>query len=174
VSIRARAASDMHALVEVAARVHVLDGYPAFLPDGDFHRFLTTPRPLAAWVAVVDGEVVGHVSLHAESHPQAMEVVRGAGIAGEVGVIARLLVHPAVRHRGLGARLLEHARTEAVARGLVPVLDVVASAQPAVRLYRARGWEEIGRCTLARPDGPPIEELVFSVPRVGGPKEGRD
>ncbi len=173
-TIRARAAVDLTPLVDVAARVRARDGYPAYLPGGDFQRFLTRPPALAAWVVEVDGQVAGHVSLLTESHHQAMAVVRSSGITGEVGVVARLLVDPRFRRRGLGARLLEQARSEAVVRGLVPVLDVVASATAAVGLYRARGWAEIGRCTFALPAGPSVEELVFAAPRVGGTAEPTD
>ena len=97
---------------------------------------------MASWVAEVDNRVVGHVALHCESHPRAMETVRVSGITGELGVVARLMVDPSARRRGLGALLLEHARGDAVARGRVPVLDVVASATPAINLYVEQGWKE--------------------------------
>ena len=149
-------------LVEVAKRVHESDGYPAYLPDNDFHRFLTRPTALAAWVVEIDGTVAGHVALNSESHPAAMAIVRDAGIGGEVGVVARLLVDPEVRRRGLGARLLEQARAEAARQDRTPVLDVVASATAAIGLYRANGWQELGRCKFEISEHEPIEEIIFS------------
>jgi hypothetical protein len=68
-----------------------MDGYPAYLPGTDLHRFLTMPASVAAWVAEVDGSVVGHVALNSESHPGAMAVVRDSGIAGEADMVARSL-----------------------------------------------------------------------------------
>ena len=165
VRVRPRLTQDLEGLVKVATRVQELDGYPAYLPDNDLHRFLARPVALAAWVAEAAGRVVGHVALNSESHPGAMAVVRDAGIAGEVGVVARLLVDPVARRRGLGARLLEQARAEAIGRGRVPVLDVVASAAPAISLYRASGWQEVGRCEFAiTPGQAPVEEIVFAAP----------
>ena len=85
--VRPRLSRDLEALVEVAARVRDRDGYPAYLPHDDFHGFLTTPAAVAAWVAEVDDTVVGHVALNFESHPAAMAVLRGAGIAGDLRVV---------------------------------------------------------------------------------------
>jgi GNAT superfamily N-acetyltransferase len=164
VSVRPRLGQDLEALVEVAARVREVDGYPAYLSDNDFHGFLTRPAALAPWVAEVDGEVVGHVALSPESHPEAMAIVRKAGITGEIGVVGRLLVDPAVRRQGLGAHLLEKARDAAVRQSRVPVLDVVVSAAPAISLYRESGWEELGRCKFEVPGDAPIEEVIFGAP----------
>jgi GNAT superfamily N-acetyltransferase len=143
-------------------RVRALDGYPVYLPDGDFHRFLTRPAPLASWVVEVDGSVVGHVALNSKSHPGAMEVIRTHGITGEVGVMARLLVDPLARNRGFGALLLDQARAEAFAMGRTPVLDVMSTARNAVSLYQATGWLEIGRCRFTPSDLSPVEEIVFA------------
>jgi GNAT superfamily N-acetyltransferase len=93
-----------------------------------------------------------------------MRVVRDAGIGGDIALVARLLVDPPARRQGFGALLLDHARSEAVAQGRSPVLDVVASATSAITLYRSRGWKEIGRTTFAMPDIQPIEEIVFAGP----------
>jgi GNAT superfamily N-acetyltransferase len=93
-----------------------------------------------------------------------MEVIRAAGIGGEVGVVARLLVDPAARRSGIGAALLQKATSHVVSLGLTPVLDVVASAAPAVLLYRSLGWNQIGRVSLDVP-GQSIPELVFALPQ---------
>jgi ribosomal protein S18 acetylase RimI-like enzyme len=71
------------------------------------------------------------------------------------------------RRRGIGARLLDHARREAIARDLVVMLDVVdtPSASTAISLYRREGWQEVGRTTSRLIDGHDIEELVFRAPR---------
>lgn len=163
--MRSCAYQDLDELVEVAARVRARDDYPVYLADGDFRSFLTRPPALASWVVEIDDRVVAHVALHSESHHSAMEVIRAYGISGELGVIARLLVDPGERRRGLGTRLLERARNEAVTLGRTPVLDVATTARGAVELYRAGGWREIGRTRFDRPDGPPVEEIVFATLR---------
>lgn len=161
--IRTRLSSDINELVDVAARVHAVDRYPVYLPDGDFHRFLTHPTPLAAWVAEDDGRIVGHVATNSHSHRAVMEVVGAAGIDGDIGVVARLLVDPPARRRGLGAALLEQARGHIVSLGRTPVLDVVASSSPAVSLYRDAGWRKIGETSLVLA-GEAITELVLRGP----------
>jgi ribosomal protein S18 acetylase RimI-like enzyme len=161
--IRPRSSSDLNELVDVAARVHAVDGYPAYLPGRDFYRFLTDPGPLAAWVAEDDGRIVGHIAVNSHSHRAVMEVVRRAGIPGRVGVVARLLVDPGVRRQGVGAALLEQAREHIVCLGRIPVLDVVASATPAVSLYQDAGWRKIGEALFVVP-GHAITELIFAAP----------
>jgi ribosomal protein S18 acetylase RimI-like enzyme len=92
-----------------------------------------------------------------------MDLVRTAGIDRQVGVIARLLVDPGLRRQGIGAKLLDQARSHIVSLGLAPVLDVVAGASPAVSLYRRTGWMEIREVTFEAP-GRTISELVFLAP----------
>jgi ribosomal protein S18 acetylase RimI-like enzyme len=165
VELRARTPDDIEALATVAARVQASDGYPHYLPDQDFVRFLTRPEPLCSWVAEIDSTVVGHVAITAgTSSPAVMELVRDDGIEGDVVFIARLLVDPNVRRRGIGTRLLKHARREAIARGSRPALEVVLAASAAISLYRAADWREIGRTMLTLPDGRELEEVVFLGP----------
>jgi len=163
-NVRPRALGDLEELVEVAARVRKIDGYPVYLRDNDFRLFLTRPIPLDAWVAEANGHVVGHVALNSQTHPAAMAVVREAGFSGEVGVVARLLVDPVARRQGLGTRLLERAQAEAVEQGRVPVLDVLASAATAINLYLARGWQQLGRCEFEIPGHGLVEEIIFAAP----------
>lgn len=132
-------------------------------------RFLTVPEPLAAWVAVDGGDIVGHVALYAETSLPVMRRAHEVVPDGSVAFVARLLVEPGRRRRGIAARLLDHARSEAMARDLVPMLDVVdtPSASAAISLYRRKGWQEVGRTTFRLPDGHDMEELVFVAPACG-------
>ncbi len=65
--VRARRDNDVEQCQELARIVHAADGYPPFLPGGDLRRFLLAPESLAAWVAEVDGQILGHVALHSHS-----------------------------------------------------------------------------------------------------------
>ena len=134
-----------------------------YLPEGGLRRFLTDPDPLAAWVAEDGGRIVGHVATNSHSHRAVMDLVRTAGIDRQVGVIARLLVDPDRRRQGIGAKLLDKARSHIVSLGLAPVLDVVADSSPAVSLYRSTGWTEIGEVTFNAP-GKTTSELIFLAP----------
>jgi GNAT superfamily N-acetyltransferase len=151
----------MDELVHLAARVWLADSYPVYLPDQDLHRFLTQPTPLAAWVAEEAGQIVAHVATNPGSNDAVMKVVREAGIAGEVGFVARLLVDPGARRQGIGESLLDQARRHVVSLGRTPVLDVVDSALPALSLYQSAGWIEIGKASFNL-SGQVITELVFT------------
>ena len=73
--VRARHDDDLEELVTIAPSVYAADGYPIFLPDRDFARFLTTLKPVAAWVAVRDERIVGHVALNAQTSRPVMALV---------------------------------------------------------------------------------------------------
>jgi GNAT superfamily N-acetyltransferase len=160
--VRLRTSSDIDELVDLVSRVRAVDGYPFFLPVGGLRRFLTDPIPLDAWVAEDGGRIVGHVAANPHSHRAVMDLVRTVRIDRQVGVIARLVVDPGVRRQGIGAKLLDQARSHIVSLGFTPVLDVVA-ASPAVSLYRSTGWMEIGEVTFEA-SGRTISERVFLAP----------
>lgn len=63
----------------------------------------------------------------------------------ELAVVERLAVAGAAHRSGIGTALLTAAVARAHARGLVPVLTVLAASRPAVALYRTRGGQELGR-----------------------------
>ena len=90
-----------------------------------------------------------------------MTVVREAGVTGTPVYVARLLVDPNTRRRGIGRALLDHATRAALEADLVPVLDVVASARKAIALYEATGWAQVGTAELRLPDGSVLTELVY-------------
>jgi ribosomal protein S18 acetylase RimI-like enzyme len=160
--VRRRTDADLDALAQVAARVRAADDYPTYLPGDDYHRFLTRPEPLEAWVSEWDARICGHVALNAQPSPRAMHVLHHAGIVGPLGAIARLLVDPDARRRGIARALLQTARSAAVAQHRTPVLEVVESSHAAIALYRRSGWVEVGRAALALPDGRELRELVFA------------
>lgn len=164
--IRERRDHDLDDLVAIAARVHASDGYPMFLPDGDFVRFLVRPSPLAAWVAVREQQLVGHVVLNDTATEQVMQLVAGDQPARPAVYVARLFVDPGARRLGVGRQLLEHARGVASDMGRAAHLDVVDTpgAAPAICLYRCDGWEEIGRVRFDLLGGGEIDELVFRAP----------
>ncbi|MFG2133485.1 GNAT family N-acetyltransferase [Streptomyces sp. NPDC048751] len=128
--------------VAVLTAVHEDGGYPVHWPDRPAD-WLTPRSLLSAWVAELDGRVVGHVVL---SHSDEGDLAPGLWRtrhpeAGAAAVVNRLFVSPAARGRGIGSALLERATSEAYARGLHPVLDVVASDTAATALYERLGWE---------------------------------
>lgn len=76
--IRARESGDLPALVALAARVRRVDGYPVYLPNDDYERFLSRSAALAAFVAIRDGDVIGHVAVNSSTSQAAMQVFDGS------------------------------------------------------------------------------------------------
>jgi GNAT superfamily N-acetyltransferase len=120
VLVRPRLDDDLPGCGDVLRQVHRLDGYPRHLP-GELMEFLDTPDTHAAWVAEVDGVLVGHVALVASSSQTVMDIATAAlGLpAASLGVVARLFVAAQARRGGTGAALLEAAVDAGWARGAV-------------------------------------------------------
>ncbi len=163
--IRDRSTFDGKALEAIARETHQLDRYPMYLPE-DLRSFIVNEDALGAWVAVDDDEVLGHVALHRSSAKQVMDIaVLATGFAEDrIAVVARLLVAPAARRRGMGRALLEKATQEAARRGRRAVLDVVEEHKAAINLYESCGWKRVGRVDWSLPGDLPLRELVYVAP----------
>jgi GNAT superfamily N-acetyltransferase len=130
----------------VLAEVHGSDGYPANWPRHPA-EWLTRPAQLAAWVAELNGRVVGHVSLSRSGSDDMAAVLwdrRNDVPLRDIAVVSRLFVSPAARGRGVGALLLAAAVQDAQERAVQPVLDVLSSDTSAVALYERLGWSLLG------------------------------
>ncbi|MFI7419528.1 GNAT family N-acetyltransferase [Nonomuraea sp. NPDC049684] len=123
--VRPRTPADLTACTDALALVHAADRYPVDWP-ADPQGWLTPGDLLRAWVAVEEGQVLGHVGL--------------AG-AAEGPQVTRLFVVPAARGRGLAALLLETVRKAA---GAPVVLEVSDEGRAAVALYERLGWRRVG------------------------------
>ena len=164
--VRPRTDDDLDACLRMATIIRDQDGYPTRRPL-DLREFLTSSDALEVWVAERDGQVVGHVALHGQSTP---EVLAMAGQAlnrpvDQLGVVARLLVSPDARREEIGRTLLNAASSEAVGRGLWPILDVVTTFEAAVNLYESCGWVRVGQVTFRFHDGGSVEEFVYVGPQ---------
>ena len=79
----------------------------------------------------------------------------------EVEELANIAIRDDYRGRGLGARLLEHVLKTAEAKGVRSLyLEVRPSNERALKLYRARGFREIG-VRRSYYDRPPEDALVL-------------
>jgi GNAT superfamily N-acetyltransferase len=140
--VRPRTEVDLDACVRVLAEVHERDGYPVNWPETP-RGWLARPSQLAAWVAELDGGIVGHLALAPAGQDDLAPALwsRRAGTDAErTAVISRLYVSPSARGHRIGALLMSQAVKEARERGLHPVLDVVASDTAAVTLYERLRW----------------------------------
>ena len=171
--IRTKAPADDEACVAVMERTHALDGYPRYWPAKP-DRFLRARGETDAWVAEIDGRVVGQAALHRPDGEPVLALAQEATGLGvdRLAVLARLLVHPDVRGRGVGRRLVQTATARAHATGRRPVLDVLQSTPAPIRLYESEGWSRLGPTSLdLRPFGygdvPPLELWVYLGPAPG-------
>lgn len=171
--VRRRSDDDLPALRRLADEVLRLDGYPPRRPQ-DLGRFMAAPDALAAFVAVRDGQVVGHVCVSPSGSPEVLDLARRALRVPEqrLAVVARLLVSPAHRRDGVAGALLAEAEEEAARLGLIPVLDVATHFAAAIALYERSGWRRLGQVSVAFPGAEPLDEHVYVGP-LGLPADGR-
>jgi GNAT superfamily N-acetyltransferase len=155
-------------VVEALRLVHDCDRYPMTWPS-DPAAWLAPAGAHDAWVAMSDGEVVGHVMLVEGGKVEyAAELAEAAGVpvTGLAGV-SRLFVAPAARGTGVAAALLERVEDTPARRGRRLVLDVVDDGGPAVRLYERLGWVRVaaGPASWTGPDGVRPEAAAYLCPR---------
>ena len=165
VTVRERTDGDLDAVVRLAKAVHASDGYPGVTPS-DWSAFLVSHDALGAWVAELDGRIVGHAALHRTSMPVVMELAsERLGVGGDqLGAVARLFVDPALRRAGAGRMLLERTVAACWQLGRHPILDVVARFEPAVALYASSGWANAGEVELVFPNDESVRSFVFIAP----------
>lgn len=160
VVVRRRTADDLPALVEVLAEQQSTSSYPLRWPlPFPVEQFLVRPDEAAAWVAEVEGRVVGHVSviaLDAELGPTFVEAVG----TDRLSMVAVLFVGLETLGLGVGARLHDEAVGWIREAGRIPVLDVVPTHDRAVQFYRRRGWRAVGS---ARPEWLPDDRPALTL-----------
>jgi ribosomal protein S18 acetylase RimI-like enzyme len=165
--VRPRVDADVDELVRIAARVQQSDGYPGRRPR-DLRSFLYSADSLLAWVAQDGSAIAGHVAIHRESLPVVM--ARAADAlhcdAGELAVVARLIVDPDRRRTGIGRALLKTAAAAARLQGLHPILDVATHYDAAIALYRSCGWRNVGKVTMVFADGFELQSYVYVAPEA--------
>ncbi len=129
---RLRQRNDITACVRLLASVHATDGYPTRWP-ADSSSWLTPDT------------LLGHIALcgvRGDSAASGWAVASGLP-PERMAEVARLFVAPDARGQGIGATLLETARSEADSRGLRPVLKVLERDRSAIALYERLGWRRV-------------------------------
>ena len=166
VVIRPRDHADLPELAQVLVRVHAQDGYPV---EGvaDPLAWLTPPRELAAWAAVLDERPIGQISLTwaADDDDAAIlwQRVTGDDIRRLV-IPVRLFVDPPHRRLGAGARLMLAAHNHATSHGLAMAFDVMLKDQAAIQLYETAGSRRLGVIEHHHSDGKTEPAAVYVAP----------
>ncbi|GAB2760294.1 GNAT family N-acetyltransferase [Amycolatopsis magusensis] len=166
--VRERRAADLEGAAAALVRVYASDGYPVEGVD-DPRAWLRPADLLHAWVAELDGEIVGHAVLTAPADSaDAVRIWREQAPDERVAVLGRLFVLPEARGYALGERLARAAMEVAEARGLRLVLDVVDKDVAAIRLYERLGWQRIGTADHRFGDGQSITAYCYVAPLPAG------
>lgn len=168
VLVREKEQGDEAQCLELLLRVHRTDGYPLYLPD-DVPAFLTPDYEVAAWVAEIDGRIVGHVALHQASlDPTLAAAQRATGLpADRLAVVSRLFSCPELRRNGVGRTLLRYATAQARERGQRAVLDVGKMLEAPVALYESEAWRRVESLELHLGEGVKLDLWVYVSPLVG-------
>jgi GNAT superfamily N-acetyltransferase len=164
--IRAKTDADTTACLDLLLRVHERDGYPLHLGPEDVPAFFLSGREVAAWVAELDGGIVGHVALHwTPGYPTLAAAQRATGRPAEdLLLVARLFVAPTLRGAGLGRDLLRRATGHAQSLGRRAVLDVGQTLTAAVALYESEGWRRVDDLHLALDQDTVLDLWVYVSP----------
>ena len=102
-----------------------------------------TTEPEHWWVAVDEAEIAGVMRLAFWIDER----------LGPVASVVELDVHPRSRNRGVGSRLLDHAEATARSGAVIMLFISGFSANPALRLYRRKGFVESAE-SLRHNEGP--------------------
>ncbi|MFJ8857039.1 GNAT family N-acetyltransferase [Streptomyces sp. NPDC102451] len=144
--VRRREARDLAEVAEVLIAVHKSDGYPVEGVE-DPQGWLSPDGLLAAWVAELDGHVVGHVAVNSPRSGDEVAYLwseKSGAAPSQVGVLARLFVASDARKGSAGQHLMDAAASYARANNLRLVLEVLTKDAAAIRLYERLGWQRFG------------------------------
>lgn len=141
--------------VESLFRVRDFDNkYPPVMDAGrnteDFTAWLMEEKVLLRKVALVDGEVAGHIStVLAHSYlttylsSQYIETTSQHGFSE----ISKFFVDPIYRKHGVGKLLFSDIVQQSIEDGYHPALAVVSTSEDAIRFYTREGWLLAGNFT---------------------------
>ena len=144
----ARAREELPEGAEAVPRVPGLTIRPAVLEDAEAVAEIEVQSFSNPWHRMTFRSLIAHGRgriLVAEDPPVGVVGYTVFWWVMEQGELANLAVAPAYRGRGVGSALLDRALEEAGDVGIKSFfLEVRSSNDPALRLYRSRGFAEIG------------------------------
>jgi ribosomal protein S18 acetylase RimI-like enzyme len=111
-------------------------------------------------VAERAGALIGAVTLNARQEP-AYQDVAWRFADGPIGVVHRLMIAPTVKRQGVGRALMAAVEARARGQGLRALrLDTLTGNAPALALYRALGYVEVGTVRFRKGQFPCFEKSL--------------
>lgn len=164
--IRPRKDTDLAELSRVLVRVHDQDGYPV---EGvsDPGSWLTPPREVAAWTALLDDRPIGQISLTRAADDDDAAILWQRATGGDISQLVipvRLFVDPPHRRLGAGAQLMLAAHNYSTGHNLAMAFDVMLKDQAAIQLYEAAGSKRLGIIDHHHSDGKTEPAAVYVAP----------
>jgi GNAT superfamily N-acetyltransferase len=144
--------SHMYDTVQALLRVRESDAtYPPPVDVdygvGEFIEWLMSEETIGRWVAVIDGEVAGHISL-TDPHKYLTGFLDSADYESDsmngFCEVSKFFVNPKFQSHGVGALLFNHAIEFARSKALQPALAVIDTSSAARRFYAKKGMREVG------------------------------
>ncbi|WP_432052076.1 N-acetyltransferase family protein [Streptomyces xiamenensis] len=164
VTVRPRREEDLNEAARILVTVHEADGYPVEGVDRP-EQWLNAPGMISAWVAELDGHIVGHVAVGSATTEEVQGILHEQRKpVDNPAFLMRLFVSPATRRRSIGERLVATAVDFAEAQGLSLILDVMAKDEAAIRLYERLGWRQIGESSHSFGDDEAVPAFWYLAP----------
>jgi len=114
--------------IEQEVKAEEITGYFRSFVEKDNH---------AVFVALLDGRIVGYITLYVQMQPTYWKVKK-------VGHISGLMVHKDIRHEGIGGRLMDQARAYFAEQGIEYYLVYTAiQNNGAIKFYEEQGMEPL-------------------------------
>lgn len=180
ITVRRRTPADIGPLCKLLEKQHSVTGYPEIWPlPCPIPDFLQRDNELAAWVAVIGDEIVGHVAMAAvvdgEKGKAGSTLGMGTAWAAAYGstmdrlrCIGTLFTDAERAGAGIGTVLLQAAIAGARAEDGLPVLDCIKDKTHVVEYYRRRGWEVVGELPAPWSVHQRIDVVLMIVPEFIG------
>ncbi|NYE95302.1 GNAT superfamily N-acetyltransferase [Psychromicrobium silvestre] len=169
--VRERQAADREGLLTALTACARATGYFAD-PEGELvahaEESVFDERFDAAWVAELEGRIVGHVALMPLTLSEDIDCIpiwaEATGYPAEKHtLVKRLFVDPGAQRGGIAKALMAVAMERIEQRDQLGVLDTASIAEPAMTLYHRLGWREIARTKPHWTDDP-FDMVLFVGP----------